>query len=182
MASRITQQGKDPSRMGRWSYFCLEGKPINTDNDGKNVHRKVTIISAYLVSQQDSSNPGHNTAFMQQKRLLTMQEDTNSKPRKQGFLDLTQQIHQMQANEANILLYTVANADILDPDFQCMIKETGLVDLMAHKLGHDLPETYIYGTKRVDHAFRSPRLANTVERVGYLAYNTDLSQTTASSS
>jgi hypothetical protein len=167
MAGRITQQGKDPSGLGRWSYFCLEGKPINTDNDGYNMHMKVNITLAYLVSQQDSSNPAHDTAFMQQKRLLTMRGDTNPKPRKQGYLNLTNQIQQMKTDEANILLFTDANTDILDPDFQCLIKETGLVDLMVYKLGQDLPETYIQGTKRVDHTFGSPRLAKTVKHAGY---------------
>jgi hypothetical protein len=48
----------------------------------------------------------------------------------------------MQKDDANVLLLTNANADILDSDFQLMIKETGLVDLMEHKLGTNLPETY----------------------------------------
>jgi hypothetical protein len=52
-----------------------------------------------------------------------------------------------------------------------MIKETGLVDLMEHQLGTNLPETYIRGTKRVDHAYGSKRLTGTIERAGYLAYN-----------
>jgi hypothetical protein len=49
-----------------------------------------------------------------------------------------------------------------------MIRKTGLIDLMALKLGPDLPETYIRGTKTVAIAYGSPRLAKTVARVGYL--------------
>ena len=77
----------------------------------------------------------------------------------------------MQDKDTDVLLCADANADILDPDFQEMIRKTGLIDLMAHKLGPDLPETYIRGTKTVDIAYGSPRLAKTVARVGYLAYN-----------
>ena len=43
LAGRITQQGKDPSGLGRWSYFSLEGKPINTDGDGKNYIGRLTL-------------------------------------------------------------------------------------------------------------------------------------------
>ena len=125
LAGRITHQGSDPSGLGRWSYFCLEGKQIDTDEDGHNINRKVNIITAYLVAQHDSASPGHDTAFMQQKRLLTLSGNTNPKPRKQGFLDLTKQIKAMQKDDADVLLLTDANADILDPDFQLMIKETG---------------------------------------------------------
>jgi hypothetical protein len=171
LAGRITHQGSDPSELGRWSYVCLEGKQIGTDDNGINLNRKVNIITAYLVAQKDSAYPGHDTAFMQQTRLLTLSGNTNPKPRKQGFLDLTKQIQSMQKDDAEVLLLTDANADILDPDFHSMIKETGLVDLMEHKLGTNLPETYIRGTKRVDHAYGSKRLTGTVERAGYLAYN-----------
>jgi hypothetical protein len=170
LAGNVTTQGCDPSGMGRWSYFSIEGKLV-CDATKKDVHQKIHIISAYLVSQKDSANPGHETAFMQQKRILTLSGDSNPKPRKKGFLDLTAQIQAMQADKADVLLCTDANADILDPDFQTMILTTGLVDLMAQRLGPDLPETYIRGQKTVDHAYGSKRLAKTVEGAGYLAYN-----------
>ena len=67
LAGRITKQGSDPSGLGRWTYACLEGKPLGDGSENTPRHRKINIISAYLVSQNDSSNPGHDTAFMQQK-------------------------------------------------------------------------------------------------------------------
>eukprot|EP00978_Attheya_sp_CCMP212_P030625 scaffold113228_cov40-Attheya_sp.AAC.2 len=77
----------------------------------------------------------------------------------------------MQEEDADVLLCTDANADILDPDFQAMISETGLIDLMAKQLGPELPETYIRGKKTVDHAYGSPRLGKSLERAGFLAFN-----------
>eukprot|EP00978_Attheya_sp_CCMP212_P038682 scaffold194120_cov32-Attheya_sp.AAC.1 len=64
-----------------------------------------------------------------------------------------------------------ANADVMDKDFQKLLADTGLVDLMAHQLGNQLPETYNRGSTTLDHCFGSPRLAKAVERAGYLAYN-----------
>jgi hypothetical protein len=157
MAGQITKQGSDPSGLGRWTYSCLEGKPLGDGSKSTPRHRKINIISAYLVSQNDSSSTGHDTAFMQQKCLLTLKGESNPKPRKQGFLDLTKQIQSMQDKDNDVLLLcTDANVGILDPDFQEMIGKPGLMDLMAHKLGPDLPETYIREIKMVDIAYGSP--------------------------
>eukprot|EP00978_Attheya_sp_CCMP212_P007209 scaffold16728_cov60-Attheya_sp.AAC.2 len=64
-----------------------------------------------------------------------------------------------------------ANADVMDKDFQKLLADTGLIDLMANQLGNQLPETYNRGSTTLDHCFGSPRLAKAVERAGYLAYN-----------
>jgi hypothetical protein len=104
MAGQITKQGSDPSGLGRWTYSCLEGKPLGDGSKSTPRHRKINIISAYLVSQNDSSSTGHDTAFMQQKCLLTLKGESNPKPRKQGFLDLTKQIQSMQDKDTDVLL------------------------------------------------------------------------------
>eukprot|EP00978_Attheya_sp_CCMP212_P007208 scaffold16728_cov60-Attheya_sp.AAC.1 len=72
LAGRITTQGSDPSELGRWTHMCLEGKTIDTENPNDHAHRQIYTITGYCPPQHDSSNPGDDTAFMQQKRLLTM--------------------------------------------------------------------------------------------------------------
>jgi hypothetical protein len=171
LAGRITTQGSDPSGLGRWTYMCLEGKTIDTENSNNTEHRQIYTITGYCPPQQDSSTPGDDTAFMQQKRLLTMQGVTNPRPRMQWFEDLTKQITEWQSTEADVLLCMDANADVMDKDFQKLLADTGLVDLMAHQLGNQLPETYNRGSTTLDHCFGSPRIAKSVERAGYLAYN-----------
>eukprot|EP00978_Attheya_sp_CCMP212_P046829 scaffold414033_cov35-Attheya_sp.AAC.1 len=71
-----------------------------------------------------------------------MQGVTNPRPRHQWFEELTKQITEWQSTEADILLCIDANADVMDKDFQKLLADTGLVDLMAHQLGNRLPETY----------------------------------------
>ena len=64
-----------------------------------------------------------------------------------------------------------ANADLLDKEFQDLIRKTELIDLMATRLGADLPETYVRGKKTIDHIFGSPRVEGAIEGAGYLAFN-----------
>jgi hypothetical protein len=171
LVGRLTTKGSDPSGLGRWSYVCLEGKISDPQNPENQVHSKTYSITAYCPSQPDSSTPGPDTAFMQQKRLLTLQGVEQPRPRQQFFEDLAQQVIEWQSTKATVLLSMDANADLMDKDFQKFITMTGLIDLMAYKLGTGLPETYNRGTKTIDHNLGSPILAHALEHAGYLAYN-----------
>jgi hypothetical protein len=86
LAGRTTKQGSDPSGLGRWTYSRMEGK-MNHDTAPPTPTR-VYFITSYCVSQSDSSHPGTETVFMQQKRLLTLQGIANPKPRQQWAEDI----------------------------------------------------------------------------------------------
>ena len=110
LAGRITKQGSDPSGMGRWSYFCLEGQTLPQNMTQEATKRKIYVVTAYCVAQPDSASPGHETAFMQQKRILTLRGEDKPKPRKQVFADLTEQIKEWQKDNSEIVLCLDANA------------------------------------------------------------------------
>ncbi len=151
LAGRITTQGSDPSGLGRWTYMCLEGKTIDTETSNNTEHRQIYTITGYCPPQQDSSTPGDDTAFMQQKRLLTMQGVANPLSRMQWFEDLTKHITEWQSTEADVLLCMDANADLQEPHLRKILTDTGMVDLVANKLGSELPETYVNGKRTDDH-------------------------------
>jgi hypothetical protein len=169
MAGRTTKQGSDPSGLGRWTYSRMEGK-MNHDTEPPTPTR-VYFVTSYCVSQSDSSNPGTETVFMQQKRLLTLQGIANPKPRQQWTEDITKQLKTWINERAKVILCMDANADLDDAHIQKLLRDTGMVDLVAHHLGSDLPETYVNGKKRVDHYFGTPDVAPAVKRVAILAYN-----------
>ncbi len=81
------------------------------------------MITAYCVPQKDSSTPGSDTAFMQQKRILTLKGNLNPKPRAQWARDLDHQIATWIAEGAEIYLGTDANADVDDSEFQLIITQ-----------------------------------------------------------
>ena len=171
LSGRIIEEGNDPSGLGRWSYYCLEGKSTGNNKKGVPIPRRIYVVTAYCVAQTDSAKPGHDTAFMQQKRLLTLKGIENPKPRKQWTDDLTLQLESWIREDAEIILCMDANADLLEPALQKMLSTTGLIDLVAHQLGSCLPETYVRGKRTIDHIFGTPHIATAVRGAGFLAYN-----------
>lgn len=171
MAGRTTSQGSDPSGLGRWTYSCMEGKVTSDSNAKVKTNTTVYFVSSYCVSQPDSATPGNETVFMQQKRLLTLQGIENPKPRKQWAEDITKQLIEWIAEGAKVVLCMDANADLQEPHLRKILTDTGMVDLVANKLGSELPETYVNGKRTVDHIFGTPDVIPAVEKVEYLAYN-----------
>eukprot|EP00978_Attheya_sp_CCMP212_P033265 scaffold133477_cov48-Attheya_sp.AAC.1 len=172
LTGRITNQGSDPSGLGRWTYFKLGGKAIGKEKNNKPIHCEVYVITSYCVAQSDSSNPGHDTAFMQQKRMLHLKGDPNPKPRKQWAEDISKQIGAWKKQGAEIMLCMDANADLLDPMLQNYSQTTTWLILLVQNLDRTFQrETYARSTKTIDHIFGTAILATAVKRVGYLAYN-----------
>jgi hypothetical protein len=82
--SRVISKGQDPYGLGRWSYVTLQGKQSS----------KVTIITAYRVSQKTPSSSGPKSAYMQQYRAIQAEFLWHNKvgaipdPNRQLILDL----------------------------------------------------------------------------------------------
>ena len=47
------------------------------------------------------------------------------------------------------------------------VAELGLVNIMTHHHGKSLPATYLRGTRCLDHAYGTRRVAEATERAGY---------------
>eukprot|EP00978_Attheya_sp_CCMP212_P040409 scaffold220114_cov118-Attheya_sp.AAC.1 len=120
----------------------MEGKVTSASDAKVTTNTSVYFVSSYCVSQPDSANPGNETVFMQQKRLLTLQGIENPKPQKQWAEDITKQLITWIAEGAKVVLCMDANADLQEPHLRKILADTGMVDLVANKLGSELPETY----------------------------------------
>ena len=81
------RQRADPLQMGCWSALLVRGHHQQS---------KLAVISTYRVCNQDPSQAGGHTAFMQQWRLLRTQNPNNTPdPRKQFFRNLQKEIHEL---------------------------------------------------------------------------------------
>jgi hypothetical protein len=106
--SRVLQKGQDPHGLGRWSYVTLQGK----------MSSKVTIITAYRVSQKTSLSAGPKTAYMQQYRaiqtelLLQHKVGITPNPNRQLILDLQAWICNLQKDNHQIILNLDNNEDL----------------------------------------------------------------------
>jgi len=168
--SRVHSKGQDHSGLGRWSYITLQGKQ----------DFKLTIITAYRVSQKSSASVGGKTAYMQQFRALqSIQNQTGSpgrtiEPNRQFILDLQAWIQFLQSQGHHIILNLDNNDDLYDSEgfitplsynpesitsdqshsssLQSLAFTCGLIDVLAiQHLAQPFPSTYIHGKKRLDY-------------------------------
>jgi len=108
----VHSKGQDHSGLGRWSYITLQGKQ----------DFKLTIITAYRVSQKSSASVGGKTAYMQQFRALqSIQNQTGSpgrtiEPNRQFILDLQAWIQFLQSQGHHIILNLDNNDDLYDSE------------------------------------------------------------------
>eukprot|EP00957_Ditylum_brightwellii_P206725 15349686-Ditylum_brightwellii.AAC.1 len=73
---RVLDAKEDQDGLGRWSWFCLEGKRTN-----------LYVATAYKVQQENSSVT--STACTQQKKLQRQKGMDAPNPRQQWITDFT---------------------------------------------------------------------------------------------
>jgi hypothetical protein len=187
--SRILSKGQDPYGLGRWSYVTLQGK----------LSTKITIITAYRVSQKTYSSAGPKSAYMQQYRAIQAEYlrlhklSTTPEPNCQFILDLQAWIGHLQQEGHRIILnmdnneefYSADgsihplnyNADSLtsctshDGSLRSLAATCGLIDILA--LQHSerpFPPTYSRGNKRINYMLISASLQEAVIRSGILPF------------
>jgi len=169
--SRAWQIGSDHTSLGRWSYIALRIKD----------HQKLIILSGYRVCEQNPTL-GSRTCYNQQLRLLTAAGHHNPNPRKQFFLDLTQQIQIWRAQNSEIIICLDLNEDTskLNPteDLGWLLSKTDLLDLHRHRHPHlPTPATHQCGSLTIDVILGSPAVAQVVTRAFYLPHGEPLTLT-----
>jgi hypothetical protein len=96
--TRITEQGKDHSKLGRWSWLRLEGKQGH----------HLRVVSAYCPVE--SIGPG--TVFSQHKRYLQRCSNQKEDPRQAIYTDLGNDIEKWKEEGDKILIGIDANEDV----------------------------------------------------------------------
>jgi hypothetical protein len=174
--SRIQEKGTDPFGLGRWSYQVLRGKG----------GIKVTIITAYRVSQEYMSSLGPKTTAMQEFRSLSKQYRTveiqfDPKPRFQFIIDLQAWVEELIRQSYEIILFMDTNEGVDEqPGKYCplelnldkpilgrghdgllatLIRTCGLCDpLRAHLPNEKPPPTYNRGNQRINVILTTPKV------------------------
>ena len=157
----------DPMQMGRWSTLLIRGR-----------HRsKLAIISAYRVCNQDPSQAGGRTAYMQQWQMLrTQHPNCTPDPRRQFFIDLKAEIARLTTEDYEVVVMLDANESMYDRNSNLLqfVQESQLTDLhlLRHSAIHSNPPgTYQRGSKRLDYIFGTRLIANCTARAGISAYH-----------
>jgi hypothetical protein len=163
-SGRILDQGMDSHGLGRWSYVRIHGK------NG----REVLIATVYQACKAHYDSIGPNTAYAQQWHLLRQSGDTKPNPRKRFITDLDAFLAPHHAAGTEILLMGDFNETLGDSlqGLDSIINKYNLLDLLPYHHGMDGEvETYSRGTKRLDYAFGTQELAESIVRIGITPYN-----------
>eukprot|EP00957_Ditylum_brightwellii_P046160 3502298-Ditylum_brightwellii.AAC.1 len=112
---------EDMDRLGRWSWFCLEGKRTN-----------LYVATAYRVQQENSNRT--STACTQQKKLLRQKGMDAPKSHQQWITDFTKQIKQWK-EDGEVLIMADVNSSLGDENIGMFLAETEMHDLIGQKYG-----------------------------------------------
>jgi hypothetical protein len=102
IAHRITEQGEDHSKLGRWSWLRLEGKQGH----------HLRVVSAYRPVE--SRGPG--TVFSKQERYFQRCSKRDEDPRQAFYTDLGNDIEKWKEEGDRIIIGIDANEDIRTGD------------------------------------------------------------------
>eukprot|EP00957_Ditylum_brightwellii_P113384 8645749-Ditylum_brightwellii.AAC.1 len=112
---------EDVDGLGRWGWFCLEGRRMN-----------LYVATAYRVQQKDSDVT--STVCTQQKKLLRQKGMNSPNPWQQWIKDFTSQIKKWK-QDGEVLIMADVNSLLGDKDIGVFLAETGLHDLIEQKYG-----------------------------------------------
>ena len=140
LAAYVTNSGADPSGLGRWSWYLLEGE------EGY----RTRVISAYAPCGSTASKD--ETYYQQQARYITEKGLKNTNPKKMFRQDILAQLKKWRANEDRIVLMMDANEDVVDG---AMCKQLGGEDLNLREVVYSRteakgPNTYFRGKDAID--------------------------------
>ena len=154
---RVWQSGSDLTGLGRWSWTRLRGKESVSTR----------IITAYRPCKNTAA-PG--SVWNQQKAYFEDKNDDRC-PCVAFIEDLVEQVKLWKEDGDQMVIGLDANEDIRNGMMWAAMKRLGLVELVSHAHGSDLPRTQQRGSLPIDGIWVSPTLGNC--RCGYLAFEFD---------
>ena len=166
LTGRTQQTFKDPTGMGRWSGFRLEGSSSHI----------VNVVCAYRVCQPDSStHSSANTAQAQQRRIMNLRQYPTANPRTQILIDLTHLLTEWRNKNEEFLLMIDANnsGEFRDVSaWNSFVTRNSLFDVHDCKHGmSEIPPTYNRGKTQIDHILCSPALVPAIRRCGFYPFD-----------
>ena len=160
LTGRVVHQSAD--KWGRWATQELQGRQ----------GQKLIICSVYQVVDK-LITPGQITAAAQQHSLLLRTQDKITQPRVAFQRDLLHFIREHRLAGHELLIVGDFNEALgsVKMGMSHIASTMDLIDLMGSKHSAPPPATFARGSKRIDYAMGSHRVANALRRCGYDAFN-----------
>ena len=161
ITTRLTEKGKDPKGLGRWSWMLFHGK-----------HGiKTRFISAYCPTPSPKGRL--DSVYCQQQRRLRYKHKTDDCPRKVFTNDLQHFLAGCRHRQERIVLFIDANQDIRNSPLATALAELDIHEAITnHHPTQPPPATYKYGKTCIDGIYLSPELIP--HKAGFLAITTEV--------
>ena len=158
----MTDSGVDPSGLGRWSWYLLEGE------EGF----RSRVISAYAPCGSAASK--EETYYQQQARYITEKGLRDTNPKKMFREDLLAQLRKWRAKGDRIVLMMDANEDVVDGVMCRQLREED-INLREVVFAHTQtkgPKTYFRGKDAIDGIWVSEEVETSA--AAYLPFDPEL--------
>jgi exonuclease III len=152
--SRINDNGTDKSKLGRWTWFRLQGRQGIT----------LRIVSVY--------RPVYSTGVLstyQQHRQYLLAKDIDICPRQAFFDDLDKELQTWFDEGDQIIIMGDFNEDVRSRHIKNFFGKYGMTEMILRKHGQDAPNTYCGGTVPIDGIFVTANIIPV--QCGYTAVN-----------
>jgi hypothetical protein len=161
LTAHVTTSGVDPSGLGRWSWYLLEGE------EGY----RTRVVTAYAPCGSAASRS--ETYYQQQMRYIT-EKALKTNPKQMFREDLLTQLRKWRAQGDRAILMMDANEDVIDG---AMCKQLGKDALKMREVVYSQtnrrgPKTYFKGQVAIDGIWVSEELE--VSTAAYLPFDPDL--------
>ena len=162
LVAYVTNSGADPSGLGRWSWYLLEGE------EGF----RTRVISAYAPCGSAASK--EETYYQQQARYITEKGLKNMNPKKMFRDDLLAQLRKWRTKGDRIVLMMDANEDVVDG---AMCRQSGeenlnLREVVFSHIQAKGPNTYFRGKDAIDGIWVSEEIETSA--AAYLPFDPEL--------
>ncbi len=151
-------------KWGRWSSQTYRGQHKLT----------ITVISAYQVVINTPASSGIKTAASQQQSMSIKEQDPIVDPREAFKRDLFIYFLRLCITNGEDILLVGDFNEPLNSDvngISAIAHDLQLIDLMQNKHSASPPATYARGRTCLDYGFATRRIAQSLARCGYEAFN-----------
>ena len=153
--------GQDPTGLGRWSWYLLEGSPGH----------RTRVVTAYAPCGGAQSREGtyfhHNLNYIRTKGLRTNPKDMFRD-------DLVEAIRQWRAQDDRVILMIDANENVLTGKLATCLADSdiGMVEAVHSRKAGPGPKTWFRGKEAIDGIWISSDLV--CKGASYLPFHADL--------
>eukprot|EP00957_Ditylum_brightwellii_P169735 12919743-Ditylum_brightwellii.AAC.1 len=136
-------------------------------------NRKITIISAYRVYDNNLEIAGPKTCWKQQWRQLHKKGYRDPDPRKVFLQEFSKFVESRIVQNKELIIGMDANdKDKINSDFRKFYTSNDLVEIFGHlHPGVIPPNTYQHGGNCIDYIFITPSLIPALASTGFLLFN-----------